>query len=396
MPEDILAKTQDFQLFEIWEQRLGMLPYFQEMEKLGPETTIDGKEYLLTGFNDYLGLARDPRVIEAACEASKKYGTGCGSSRFLTGTVPVHAQLEEQLADFYGAEACLSFAAGYLASLSAISALADRGDVLYFDRENHASLYDGAAMTKATLRRYTPGDLGELRGLLQRDADRRGGRLLAVDGVFSMSGQLANLPELLDLCSEFGARLLVDDAHSLGVMGETGMGTGQHFGVQDKIDMTVITFSKSLASVGGAVIADKNVIQWLRAHARPFIFTASLPPAQAAAALKALEIMRTEPEHHERLWKHTNRYTQALQDMGMDTWNTKSSVIPLKLGDINLVADFWVALLKEGVFTTPVIPPAVRFDECVIRTSITAAYEDAHIDRLLEAIEKVAKSTGVL
>jgi len=283
----------------------GIYPYFKPIAKQnGATVTVDGREMVIFGSNDYLGLTEDPRLKEVARAALKDFGTSCTGSRFLTGTLTLHEELEHRLSGFLGAEAVLTFSTGLLGALSVLAALAGRQDILYFDRENHASLYDGARLSFGSLRKYRHNDLEDLERLLERDAGKPGGRMIVTDGVFSMSGHVADLPGIVELARRYGARVAVDDAHATGVLGGGGRGTPEHFGLEDEIDLVIGTFSKSFASVGGFVSGPKEVISYVKHHARPFIFTAALPAMQVAAVLKALEIMETEPHHREKLWQN--------------------------------------------------------------------------------------------
>ncbi len=276
----------------------GVYPYFKPILKQSSgNVTVEGREMIITGSNDYLGLTQDPRLKEAARTALDDYGTSCTGSRFLTGTLSLHEELERRLADFLNAEATLTFSAGFLGALAVLSALAGRQDILYFDRENHASLYDGARLSFGSLRKYRHNDLADLERLLARDAGSPGGRMIVTDGVFSMSGHVADLPGIVELAREYGARVVVDDAHGTGVLGDNGRGTAEYFGLEGEIDLTIGTFSKSFASVGGFVSGPGKVVDYVKHHARPFIFTAALPATQVATVLKALEIIETEPRH---------------------------------------------------------------------------------------------------
>ena len=375
----------------------GMHPYFQTIaSQQGGTVTVDGRELIITGSNDYLGLTQDERLKKAAKGALDNFGTSCTGSRFLTGTLTFHEQLEQKLAHFLQKESALTFSAGYLGCLSVVSALAGRRDILYFDRENHACLYDGARLSFGTLRKYDHDDLEDLERLLERDRDKPGGRIIVTDGVFSMSGHIAKLPELVELARKYGARLIVDDAHATGVLGEGGRGSADYYGLTDEIDVIVGTFSKSFASVGGFMAAPREVVNFVKHTARPFIFTAALPAMQMAAALKALEIMQDEPEHREKLWRNVNRYHEGMADLGFNTLGTQSPIVPVFIGDDDTAILFWRGLWEAGVFTTPSLPPAVPLGQSIIRTSINANHEPEHIDSILAAFEVVGKRLGVI
>lgn len=375
----------------------GMHPYFKAIAaQHGGTVTVEGREMVITGSNDYLGLTQDPRLKEAARSALDGFGTSCTGSRFLTGTLTLHETLEERLADFLNKESALTFSAGYLGCLSVLSALAGRRDIVYFDRENHACLYDGARLSFGTLRKYEHGDVEDLERLLRRDEGRPGGRMIVTDGVFSMSGHIAPLPEIVELARRYGARVVVDDAHATGVLGDGGRGTAEHFGLEEEIDLIVGTFSKSFGSVGGFMAGPRQVVNFVKHKARPFIFTAALPAMQMAAALQALEIMEREPEHREKLWGNVRRLREGMDLLGFDTLGTQTPIVPVLIGPDDLTMLFWKALWEEGVFTTPALPPGVPVGHAIIRTSVNANHTADQLDRLLAAFETVGRRFGVL
>ena len=378
-------------------EAVGMHPYFKPIAKQeGGFVKVNGETMIITGSNDYLGLTQDPRLKEASKAALDDFGTSCTGSRFLTGTLTFHERLEARLADFLNKEAALTFSAGFLGCLSVVSSLAGRRDIMYFDRENHACLYDGARLSFGTLRKYTHNNMDELEAMLEQDKDKPGGRLIVTDGVFSMSGHIAKLPELVDLAKRYGARLIVDDAHGTGVLGEHGRGTAEHFGLEDEVDLIVGTFSKSFASVGGFMAGDRQVVNFVKHKARPFIFTAALPAMSMAAALKALDIIETEKEHKDKLWRNVRRYQAGMADLGFDIMNTQTPIVPVVIGEDDTTLAFWKALWEEGIFTTPSLPPAVPPGESIIRTSVNANHEAEHIDQIVAAFEKVGKALGVI
>jgi 8-amino-7-oxononanoate synthase len=375
----------------------GIYPYFKPIaEQKGGTVTVNGREMIITGSNDYLGLTQDHRLKEAARAALKDFGTSCTGSRFLTGTLTLHEELERRLAGFLGAEAVLTFSTGLLGALSVLSALVGRQDILYFDRENHASLYDGARLSFGALRKYRHNDLDDLERLLEKDAGKPGGRMIVTDGVFSMSGHIADLPGIVELARKHGARVAVDDAHATGVLGKGGRGTPEHFGLEDEIDLIIGTFSKSFASVGGFVSGPKAVISYVKHHARPFIFTAALPAMQVAAVLKALKIMETEPEHRERLWRNVEQLKRGMEDLGFDALGSQSQIVPVMIGPDELTALFWKMLWEEGIFATPAMPPGVPKDRSIIRTSANADHTPEQIERLLEAFAGIGRRLGVI
>jgi 8-amino-7-oxononanoate synthase len=375
----------------------GVYPYFKPIaEHNGGTVTVDGREMIITGSNDYLGLTQDPRLAEATASVTEGYGTSCTGSRFLTGTLTLHEELERRLADFLGTEAALTFSTGYLGSLSVLAALAGRQDILYFDRENHASLYDGARLSFGALRKYRHNDLEHLEGLLRKDAHKPGGRMIVTDGVFSMSGHIADLPDIVRLARKYGARVVVDDAHATGVLGESGRGTAEHFGLEDEVDLIIGTFSKSFASVGGFVAGPQAVVKYVKHHARPFIFTAAPPAMQVAVTLKALEIMETEPWHREMVLENAARLRREMSELGFDTLGSQTQIVPVLIGPDETTVFFWKALWDAGVFTTPALPPGVPASGSLIRTSVNANHTPEQVERLVETFAAVGKRLGVI
>lgn len=376
---------------------LGVYPYFKPISEQNIGTVkVDGREMIITGSNDYLGLTQDRRLQEAASSVFDRYGTSCTGSRFLTGTLELHEELERRLANFTGYESVLTFSTGFLGVLSVISALTGRQDTLYFDRENHACLYDGARLSFGNLRKYRHNDLEDLERLLKKDADKPGGRLIVTDGIFSMSGHIADLPGIVELARKYDARIAVDDAHATGVLGANGRGTPEHFGLEDEIDLLMGTFSKSFASVGGFVAGPESVVDYVKHHARPFIFTAALPAMQVAATLKALDIMETEPWHREKLHDNADRLRDGLNALGYGTLSSETPIVPVLVGPDDLTLVFWKALWEAGVFTTPALPPGVPQEQSLIRTSVNANHTTEQIDRLVEVFAGVGESLGVI
>jgi 8-amino-7-oxononanoate synthase len=375
----------------------GIYPYFKPIsEQHGGTVKVDGRKMIITGSNDYLGLTQDPRLEKAATAVFDRYGTSCTGSRYLTGTLELHEELERRLAGFFRDEAALTFSTGFLGMLAVLSALTGRQDILYLDRENHASLYDGARLSFGTLRKYRHNDLDDLERLLARDAGKAGGRMIVTDGVFSMSGHIADLPEIVELARRYGARVVVDDAHATGVLGESGRGTPEHFGLEDEVDLVIGTFSKSFASVGGFVTGPRAVINYVKHHGRPFIFTAALPAMQVAVALQALEIMETEPEHRERLARNAEQLREGISALGFDTLGSQTQIVPVLIGPDELTVMFWKGLWEAGIFTTPALPPGVPAGQSIIRTSVNANHTPEQIGRLLEAFAAVGKGLGVI
>ncbi len=377
----------------------GVYPYFQPISsELGDEVVMNGKRLIMIGSNNYLGLVNDPRVKEAAAAAAIKYGSGCTGSRFLNGTIDLHLELEHRLARFIGKEAALVFSTGFQANLAAISCLADKNDTILIDRADHASIVDGCRLSFAKSLKFPHNDMVELERMLLQLATRetRGGILIIVDGVFSMEGNITNLPAIVSLAQRYGAKVLVDDAHALGVLGKHGSGTASHFGLVEETDITVGTFSKSFASLGGFVAADEGVIDFIKHLGRALIFSASIPPSNAAAALAALDIMEKEPERRESLWKNTRKMHRELRLLGFDLGITETPIVPIVIGEDLDVFRFWKDLFDEGVFANAIISPATPPGRALIRTSYTATHTDAQLDRVLEALKAIGKKRGVI
>lgn len=390
--DDAFAKAYAFTRAEQAE-RAGVHPYFKVIESQhGGTVVVDGREMVISGSNDYLGLTQDERLKTAARDALDDFGTSCTGSRFLTGTLSLHQTLEQRLASFLGKESALTFSAGYLGALSVISALAGRRDVLYFDRENHACLYDGARLSFGALRKYDHNDIEQLDALLARDADRPGGRIIVSDGVFSMSGHIARLPDLIEVARRHGARLIIDDAHGTGVLGANGRGTGEHFGLEDEVDLVIGTFSKSFGSVGGFMAGDAKVVEYVKHIARPFMFTAALPAMQMASALQALEIIETEPERRARLWDNVRVHRDGMHALGFDTLGSETPIVPVHIGEDETAMRFWRGLWDAGVFTTPALPPGVPQGQAIIRTSVNANHTPAQLQQLHDAFASVGKA----
>lgn len=374
----------------------GVYPYFQPIEaSFDTEVIIRGERKIMVGSNNYLGLTHHPKVLEAAETALRRYGSGCTGSRFLNGTLDLHEQLEERLAAFLHKEAALVFSTGFQSNLGAIATLVGRGDHVYLDKLDHASIVDGARLSYGTVHRYGHGDLEALeRQLAETPAE--GGKLIVTDGIFSMEGTIVDLPRLLEVCGRYGAEVMVDDAHSLGVLGARGAGTAEHFGLEAETSLIMGTFSKSLASIGGVVAGDAPVIHYLKHQARSLIFSASMPPASVATVLAALELIETEPERRERLWHNTRRMQQGLRELGYDLGGSVTPIIPVVIGELYRTMGFWKALFDAGVYTNPVVPPAVPFSSCRLRVSMMATHTDDHVDAVLDAFARIGKEAGIL
>jgi 8-amino-7-oxononanoate synthase len=376
-------------------QAAGLYPYFKPIsESEDTLVVIDGQKKVMMGSNNYLGLTHHPRVLEAAKAALERYGSGCTGSRFLNGTLDLHETLEARLAEFFGKDAALVFSTGYQANLGLISGIVDRNDVVLMDKLDHASIVDGAKMSYGQTERFGHGNLAQLERLMQKHAER--GMLVIVDGVYSMEGDIADVPNLLRLCQKHGAALALDDAHSVGVLGPKGDGTAAHFGLTDEVDVMVGTFSKSLASIGGFVAASESTIHYLKHNSRPLIFTAALPPANTAGVLAALEVMIAEPERRTRLWENATRLREGFQALGFDIGHTQTPIIPVLIGTLERTFLFWRKLFEAGVFTNPVVPPAVPAAECRLRTSLMATHTAEQIDFAIETFASLGKELGVI
>ncbi|MBD3258231.1 aminotransferase class I/II-fold pyridoxal phosphate-dependent enzyme [candidate division GN15 bacterium] len=378
---------------------MGIYPYFHPIQDApGDEVVVDGKKCIMVGSNNYLGLVSDPRVKEAAAQAAKKYGSGCTGSPFLNGTLDLHLELQEKLAEFTGYEDALVFSTGFQTNLGTISCLGSKNDAFVIDRQVHACIVDACRLSYSKLYKFAHNDMEDLGRVLAnvRANHTRGGVMIIVDGVFSMEGDIIDLPNVVKLARQYGARVMVDDAHAIGVLGKTGAGTAEHFGLTDDVDITVGTFSKSFASQGGFVAGSKDVIEYIKHFARALIFSASITPASAAAVLEALDICRKEPERREHLWANTRRMQKELRRLGFNIGKTATPVVPILVGDdLNCFA-FWKALYDNGVFANPAVSPAVPPGHAMIRTSYTATHTDEHLDKVLEVVEKVGREKGLI
>lgn len=391
---DVFRKALDYQLARSVRDA-GVYPYFREITSpQDPVVTIGARELVMLGSNNYLGLTNHPEVKAAAHEALERYGTGCAGSRLLNGTLDLHVQLEERLAAFMRREAALTFSTGFQVNLGVLSCLLGRHDVAVLDALDHACILDGARLGFGKILKYRHNDMASLEQKLAA-APAGWGKLIVVDGVFSMEGDLAPLPEIARLKQQYGARLMVDDAHGIGVLGASGRGTAEHFGVEADVDLVMGTFSKSLAAVGGFVAGDALVIDFIRHNARSQIFSAAPPPASVAAAAKALEIVEREPERRKQLWENTTYMRRELRSLGFDTGDSESPVIPIVVGDDLQTFKMVRRLDEEGVFVNCVISPAVPIGRAMIRTSYMATHTRAHLDRALDALARVGREFGL-
>jgi 8-amino-7-oxononanoate synthase len=372
----------------------GLYPYFHALEsKQDIEVTMEGEHKIMIGSNNYLGLTGDDRVIQAGIEALEEYGSGVSGSRFLNGTLRSHIALEEHLAKYIGKEACMTFSTGFQTNLGILSAIATRDDVIICDRENHASIYDGAKLSYAKMLRYHHNDMEDLERVLKSVGDQKG-KLIVTDGVFSMSGDICKLPEIVKLAKTYGARILLDDAHSFGVLGPGGRGTAAHFGLEEEVDMTMGTFSKSLASLGGFLVADEEVIEYIKHKSRPFIFSAAITPANTACAKRALEIIEEEPERVQNLIDISKYMRNKLVSYGLDLLDPDSftPIIPIYTGTQLRTLVACKMLYERGVYVNPVLPPASPEGECLIRTSYTATHTKELMDQAAKIICEVLSS----
>lgn len=391
----IFKKTFDFTVADEIKER-GLFPYFKPLQATdGTIVNIKGRDVIMAGSNNYLGLTNDPRTIEAAQNVITTYGTGCTGSRYLNGTLDLHLELEEKLAKFMQKEACVLFSTGYQTNEGSIQVLADRNDIIFSDKDNHACIVVGTQLSNAKTVRYRHSDMDHLRFLLEK-SDPDAGKIIVSDGVFSMSGALAKIPDLVQLAREFKAALYLDDAHAIGVIGDGGRGSASVFGLTDEIDLISGTFSKSFASLGGFIVGDKQVIEFIRHKAPSHIFSASMPPANVATVLKSLEILQEEPWRLKRLEQISEYMRTELRNLGFNVWSSQSPIIPVVIGDMYSCFEFWKDLFEEGVYVNAVVPPAVPPGQALIRTSYMATHTDEHLDNILESFRRVGIKNGVI
>jgi len=397
---DIFDKCMNFtRAKEAMEQ--GIYPYFKPIrENHGPRVVMDGKEIIMIGSNNYLGLTKDPRVQEAAIKAIEKYGTSCSGSRFLNGTLELHEELERKLAAFVNKEAALCFSTGYQSNLGAISTILSKDDIIITDKTNHASIFDGIFLSAgihmgATIKRYKHNDMEDLERVVSRlDPDKP--KMVITDGVFSMEGDLVKLPQMVEIAQKYHLRVYLDDAHGLGVEGKTGRGTQEHYNIWEEVDLLMCTFSKSFASLGGFISGKSEVVHYIKHHSRPLIFSAAIPPANTAAVLKSLEIIQNEPQIVHRLQAIGKKMIREFQALGFDTGESQTPIVPIIIGDDTKTFLFWRMLFEAGIYTNPVISPAVPPDRALIRTSYMATHTDEDLDRVLETFKKIGKEMGLI
>ena len=373
----------------------GYYPYFIPLdENEGTEVVYKGHRLIMCGSNNYLGLTTHPKVREAAHKALDRYGTSCTGSRFLNGTLEMHEELERQLAEWVHKEAALVFSTGMQANLGTVSAVVGRGDYVILDKDDHASIVDGARLSYGKIERFQHNDVDHLDKVLQ-SLPESAGKLVVVDGVFSMGGDLAPLAQIVPVCQKYGARLMVDDAHGMGVMGG-GRGTAAHLGLSPQVDLIMSTFSKSFASLGGFIAGDDEIVHYIKHFARSLIFSASIPPANAAAALASLEVMRTEPERVDQVLRNGKKMCAGYTSMGFNTGCSETPIVPIIIGDDQTTFAFWKALFDAGVFVNPVISPAVPPGMQLLRTSYMATHTDEQLDRVLDIFYTVGKKLAII
>jgi len=377
----------------------GFYPYFRPIEENeGPVVMIEGRKIIMAGSNNYLGLTSDPRVKDAAVKAVLKYGTGCSGSRYLTGTLDLHIKLEERLAAFFGKEGCLLFSTGYQTAQGIIPTLVQKGDYVVSDKDNHACIVAGNLMAKgafAEFVRYKHNDMDDLERVLSK-LPPESAKLVVSDGVFSTTGTIVDLPPLVAAAHRHNARILIDDAHSTGVIGKGGRGTASHYGLEKEVDMTMGTFSKTFSSLGGFVVSDTAVINYLKHHAFALIFSASPTPAAVAAALASLEIMQKEPERMDRLIANADKMRKGFHAMGFNVIDSQTAIVPLIIGEDTKTFIFWRALFDAGVFVNAFVSPGVPPGMAMLRTSYMATHEDVHLNRILEVFGEIGKKLGVI
>ncbi len=376
--------------------KAGIYPYFQPLsDSEGNIATFNGRDVIMLGSNNYLGLTTHPKVRAAAKEALDRYGTSCTGSRFLNGTLKFHLELDQRLANFVGAEAAIVFSTGYQTNLGTISALVQKGDFVILDKDAHACIVDGAMLSRGEMRRFVHNDMDNLRAVLDK-LPPDSGKLVVFDGVYSMFGDIAPLPEIVEICREYDARVMVDDAHSFGVLGG-GRGTVAHYGMtMDDVDLVMGTFSKSFASIGGFVAGKADVIHFIQHNARSLIFSASLPAVNAMTVLAALDIIENEPEHVQRLWENADFMRKGLETLGFDTGGSQTPVVPIVIGDDVRTALAWRALADNGVYTNPVVPPAVPPNKSLLRTSYMATHTQDQLQQALTIMEKVGENLDLI
>ncbi|MBK8205946.1 MAG: pyridoxal phosphate-dependent aminotransferase family protein [Planctomycetes bacterium] len=392
---DVFAKCFDFTR-DLEVQAAGLYPFFKTIEgNHGSRVVIDGREVVMAGSNNYLGLTRHPKVVEAAIEATRQFGTSCSGSRYANGTYVIHVELEEKLADFMGKEKALCFTTGYTTNMGTISVLAGRRDIILSDRENHSCIMDATQLSFAETKKYKHDDIDDLERILEGSSPESG-KLLVTDGVFSMKGTLCKLPRIVELKKKYGMRIFIDDAHGVGVVGKNGRGTAEHYGLDDQVDVVMGTFSKSFAGLGGFIAGEERVISYVKHHARQLIFAASMTPASVAAVNMSLDLMRSEPEHLANLRKVIKSVRGEFQRIGYPVDDEPTPIVYVKVGEDLEAFQFWKDLLELGVYTNPVITPGVPQGQSGVRASFMAIHTESDLARIIEAFETLGKKYGLL
>ncbi|MGA2317913.1 MAG: pyridoxal phosphate-dependent aminotransferase family protein [Thermodesulfobacteriota bacterium] len=392
---DIFEKCAKATEYESGLKESGYYFFFRKLESpQDSEVVVNGKRVVMIGSNNYLGLTNHPRVKEAALKAIEKYGSGCAGSRFLNGNLEIHEELEKKLARFFRKEAALVFATGYQTNLGAIPALVGRNDVAIIDRYDHASIIDGCRLSFGQVKKYRHNDMKDLERVLEGTKDKD--KLIIVDGIFSMEGDIADLPDIVRLSKAYGARVMVDDAHGVGVLGNGGRGTAEHFGLENEVDLIMGTYSKSLAAIGGFIAGPSEVINWIKHLGRSMIFSASLPPSLVASVIAALDIVEEQPELRARLWRNTHKMLRGYKTLGYDTGTSETPIIPILIKDTMKTYQMCKLLFENGVFVNPVISPAVPPGRELLRTSYMATHTEEQLDKVLAAFEKVGRQLGVI
>ena len=392
---DIFQKAFDYSLADEYRAK-GLYPYFRPIETgTDTEVYINGKKMIMLGSNSYLGLTFNESTVRGAIEGVKKHGTGCAGSRFLNGTLILHEDLEEKLARFMNKEKALLFSTGLLTNQGILSTIIGKTDIVYVDKSDHASIIDGVRLSFGRVVKYKHNDMDDLKRVLEQ-SDKKAGKLIVVDGVFSMGGDLADLPNIVDLAKKFGARVMVDEAHAVGVLGKNGRGTAEHFGLEDDVDIQMATFSKSFATIGGFAVSCHPVIDYLKHHSRALIFTASLPPAVLGVVNNALLIIQNEPDRRTRLFQIADKMRKAFKEMGYNVGHTVTPIIPLIIGDMDKCLMMWKEVTENGLFVNPAVPPAVPRGYSLIRTSYTATHTDDQLDFAIDVFKKAGKKLGII
>ena len=375
----------------------GIYPYFTTVESSSEtKVTISGKRLIMIGSNNYLGLTTHPKVVEAAIKAIEKYGSGCTGSRFLNGNLDIHHELEEKLAEFMKKEAALVFSTGFQTNQGAISTIVQKGDGVFIDREDHASIVDGCRLSFGKVFKFKHNDIDDLDRVLATYGGDLKGRLIVIDGVYSISGEIAILPEIVEVARKHDANVMVDDAHAIGMLGDIGNGTASHFGLIDEVDITMGTFSKSFASLGGYIVGDTDVMSFIKHNSRALIFSAAMPPSAVATVLASLEIIQNEPERQQRLNQVASRMRKEFGLLGFDTGPSETAIIPIKIGSNEQTFTFWKELYENGVYANAIVSPAVPPGEGLMRTSYMATHTDEEMDQVLEVFKKAGKKLGTI